>query len=249
MNSVRTSGTVLVVLCAVFMWFSGLYAGLHWHNKIKLKPDVETNSLTNISTNQVFEANRTTRLSCPTSIAVAWDVGRFGNKFFEYLTARLTAQVLGNEMYITQAFAGVYDQYFIGRKTPIIDWNYLNNKCGSAQSNCTQLKLNYLKEFKPVSNKTFQCIKFDGYPVDATTSQWEVIFSKRNELIKEFQWKPDLKNLTDKTLENIRANQSTSIVVAVHARRTDYSVYLVPYYGSFRPANASYYMKAMDYFK
>jgi hypothetical protein len=242
MDSVRTSRTVLFVLCAVFMWLSGLYAGLHWHNKIKLKP--ETNS-----TNQVSDGNKTTHLACPKNIAVAWDIGRFGNKFFEYLAARLTAEVLGNDIHITQGFAGLYDAIFIGRKTPIVDWNYLTNKCGIAHSNCTQLHINHLPEFKPISNQTFNCVKFGGYPVDITTSQWEVIFTKRNELIKEFQWKPELKNVTDLTLGQIRTNQSTSIIVAVHARRTDYFAYLEAYYGSFRPANASYYMKAMDYFR
>ena len=82
-----------------------------------------------------------------------------------------------------------------------------------------------------------------------TTRQWEVIFAQRDELIKEFQWQPELKQSADQKLQEIRAKHNTSIVVAVHARRTDYYTYLEAYYGSFRPANASYYTKAMDYFR
>ena len=85
--------------------------------------------------------------------------------------------------------------------------------------------------------------------MNITTAQWQEIFGQRDELVKEFQWTPKLKQSTDKILEEIRTNQSTSTVVAVHARRTDYRSYLQFYYGSFRPANTSYFMKAMDYFR
>ena len=85
--------------------------------------------------------------------------------------------------------------------------------------------------------------------MDITTRQWEVIFTKRDELMEEFQWKAQLKQSADQKLQEIRTKHNTSIVVAVHARRTDYYTYLEAYYGSFRPANASYYTKAMDYFR
>ena len=90
---------------------------------------------------------------------------------------------------------------------------------------------------------------FKGYPVNITTKQWEVIFAKRDDLIQEFQWKVELKQTANDKLQELRTKYNTSIVVAVHARRTDYSTYLQAYYGSFRPANASYYTKAMDYFR
>jgi hypothetical protein len=88
-----------------------------------------------------------------------------------------------------------------------------------------------------------------GSPVFITTKKWEVIFARRDELIKEFQWKTPLKQTADQKLQEIRTKHNTSIVVAVHARRTDYFHYIEAFYGFFRPADASYYTKAMDYFR
>ena len=88
-----------------------------------------------------------------------------------------------------------------------------------------------------------------GFPVFIRTKHWEVIFAKRDELMEEFQWKAQLKQSADQKLQEIRTNHNTSIVVAVHARRTDYYTYLEAYYGSFYPAGVPYYTKAMDYFR
>ena len=82
-----------------------------------------------------------------------------------------------------------------------------------------------------------------------TTKQWQVIFDKRDELIKEFQWKPQLKQSIDEKLNEIRTNYNTSTIVAVHVGRTDYFMYIETYYEYFFPANASYYIAAMDYFR
>ena len=88
-----------------------------------------------------------------------------------------------------------------------------------------------------------------GFPVFIRTKHWEVIFAKRDELMEEFQWQPQLKQSADQKLQEIRTNHNSSIVVAIHARRKDYSNYLTAYYGSFRPAGVPYYTKAMDYFR
>ena len=156
----RNQQICFCLVCAVFMWISGMYAGLHWPNKIDLKPNRVHLFMENATDSVPFF--EVTTPSCPSQMAVAWDSGRFGNKFFEYLTARLTAQVMGNEIFITRNFADVYDQFFTGRKTRVVDWNYFNYKCGILESNCTKLHVNYLPELQPVSNATFRCIQFTG---------------------------------------------------------------------------------------
>ena len=146
----------LLLLIGTFLWYRGSYsAWTSWSNSI------ETETLLNVIQvkNIVTESKRR---SCPSKVAAAWDVGRFGNKFFEYLTARFTADVLNNEIYITPGFAEVYDRYFVGRKTPIIDWTFMENECGIPHSNCTNLPIDYLPELKPVSNESFKCIQFWG---------------------------------------------------------------------------------------
>jgi len=148
------------LVCAIFMWISGMYTGLHWTNKTDMRPYRD----------HFFRENATvsvpcvqmTTLSCPSQIAVAWDVGRFGNRFFQYLIARLTSNVLGNEIFITRNFADMYDQLFIGRKTRIVDWSHLKYECGIQESSCTKMYVNYLPELQPISNETFRCIHFTG---------------------------------------------------------------------------------------
>ena len=156
----RNQQICFCLVCAVFMWISGMYAGFHWPNKIDLKPNRVHLFMENATDSVPFF--EVTTPSCPSQMAVAWDSGRFGNKFFEYLTARLTAQVMGNEIFITRNFADVYDQFFTGRKTRVVDWNYFNYKCGILESNCTKLPIDYLPELQPVSNATFRCVKFTG---------------------------------------------------------------------------------------
>ena len=156
----RNQQICLLLVCAIVMWLSGLYTGLHWPNEMELKPDALHFLMKNATDSVPFF--EVTTPSCPSQMAVAWDSGRFGNKFFEYLTARLTAQVMGNEIFITRNFADVYDQYFTGRKTRVVDWNYFNYKCGILESNCTKLPIDYLPELQPVSNETFRCVKFTG---------------------------------------------------------------------------------------
>ena len=90
---------------------------------------------------------------------------------------------------------------------------------------------------------------FNRLSKNITAGQWEVIFSHRDKLIKEFQWKPDLKRSTDDKLREIKSKYNTSTVVGIHVRRTDYYIYLVTNYGAFSPANVSYYYKAMDHFR
>ena len=156
----RNQKKYFCLICVVFMWMSGMYTVLHRPNKIDVKSEKVDFFMENATDSVPFFQLATS--SCPSRLAVAFDGGRFGNKFFEYLTSRLTAHVMGNELFITRNFVGTYDHFFVGRKTRIVDWSYLKYECGIEQSNCTELNLNYLPELKPVSNETFRCIQFKG---------------------------------------------------------------------------------------
>ena len=155
------------LVCAVFMWISGLYTGLHWSH-IDVQPAAGVNLFMENASISVPVFHKTS--SCPSRVSVVWDIGRFGNKFFNYLVARLSAQVLGHEIFIMQDFADVYDQYFTGRKTRIVDWSYLNYECAIPQSKCAVRQVDYLPELLP-SNETFRCIKFRGMHVICTLTE------------------------------------------------------------------------------
>jgi hypothetical protein len=85
--------------------------------------------------------------------------------------------------------------------------------------------------------------------VDLTRTIWSAIYSNREALLPEFQWRSEFKNIVQKKLADIKAKYESHTIVAVHARRTDYYIYLVAYYDTFHAANASYYLAAMDYFR
>ena len=89
--------------------------------------------------------------------------------------------------------------------------------------------------------------EISGYPVNISQNTWELIFSKQSEFVKEFQWTPQIKQVVDKKLVKARTRYKT--IVGIHVRRTDYHIYLVDYYGTFNPATASYYNKAMNDFR
>jgi len=85
--------------------------------------------------------------------------------------------------------------------------------------------------------------------VDLTSTIWSTIYSNREVLLSEFQWRSELKNIVHKKLAEVKAKYKSHTIVGVHARRTDYYIYLVAYYDTFHAANASYYLAAMDYFR
>jgi hypothetical protein len=156
----------LGLVCAVFMWISGMYTGLYWTH-INVKPTTSAGSFMENASISVPIFQKTS--SCPSYVSVVWDVGRFGNQIFNYLVARLTAQVLGHEIFIMEDFADVFNQYFIGRKTQIVDWSYLKYECGIPESECAVREVNYLPELQPTSNETFRCIKFKGRYIGSFT--------------------------------------------------------------------------------
>jgi hypothetical protein len=86
-----------------------------------------------------------------------------------------------------------------------------------------------------------------GYPVNITTATWELIYSRKKQVITEFQWKPEIEKLVEKKLGMLRHRYK--IIVGVHVRRTDYYTYLNVYYGKFYAADENYYKKTMNYFR
>ena len=85
--------------------------------------------------------------------------------------------------------------------------------------------------------------------MNITSATWHAIFLQRDQIVKEFGWKPDLKASAEQKLAQVRKEHNASTVVSVHVRRTDYFIYLVSFYGAFHTANSSYYNNAMAYFR
>ena len=99
--------------------------------------------------------------NCPIQLAISLDLGRLGNKFFEFLAARVISDALGIGLFITSDFAQVYDRYFKGRQTPIVDWTYLQNKCAIFEPNCKSISIDYVPDVSE-SELSYPCITFEG---------------------------------------------------------------------------------------
>jgi hypothetical protein len=149
-SAIRKKWFMLGVLHTVLLWL-GLF--LIWAS-----PSTE-----HMSTKGVSKMDR-----CPTKIVVSIDNGRLGNNFFQFLAARFLANALESEIFITPVFAELYDRYFIGRQTPIIDWNYLEYGCSIPPSEFVTVPINYLPELEPFPNITYKYIKVIGKCSKAT---------------------------------------------------------------------------------
>jgi len=93
------------------------------------------------------------------------------------------------------------------------------------------------------------CCTGTGYPRNISQTHWNAIFAQRDQLIREFQWRPELRQSVDAQLEQVRATRNCSVIVAVHVRRTDYGQYLARRYGQAKLADSSYFSRAMDHFR
>ena len=105
------------------------------------------------------------------------------------------------------------------------------------------LESNLLPDYKLIK---LHC-SYSGYPVDLTSTIWSAIYTNREALLPEFQWRSELKNVVHNKLAEVKAKYKSQTIVGVHARRTDYYIYLVAYYDTFHAANASYYLAAMNH--
>ena len=102
--------------------------------------------------------------------------------------------------------------------------------------------------FPPKESLTDFCTG-TGYPSNISQTHWNAIFEQRDQLIREFRWRPELRRSVDAQLEQMRATRNCSVIVAVHVRRTDYERYLVRRYGQAKLADSSYFSRAMDHFR
>jgi len=50
-------------------------------------------------------------------------------------------------------------------------------------------------------------------------------------------------------MAELRTEHNASVVVGVHVRMTDYYIYLMAFYGSFRPADSAFFTRAMNHFR
>jgi hypothetical protein len=208
-------------------------------------------------------------LKCPSQLAISVDIGRLGNKFFEYLASAVLAEANHQDLYITSAFFRIYDRYFEGITNPVVDTVKLLQE-GSIEDQSYEvvhfsrfdnltIPLNVSRPFVQYTGDhlmlcnhrhyIFTHLLQSGHPSHITTDVWKQIFQRRNELIRHFHWRPELKFAVEESINELRKSRGATAVIGIHARRTDYNRYVIPNYGSFKPAGAMYFNKAMNYFR
>lgn len=92
-------------------------------------------------------------------------------------------------------------------------------------------------------------LSLSGYPDKMPLKLWQKIFRQRLWLLKEFQWRLDLKENLDKRLDQLTVNRTYSVSVGVHVRMGDFQKHLNIVYGESYLAGANYFNKAMNYFR
>jgi hypothetical protein len=95
---------------------------------------------------QWYETNPPLLLGeCPQSLLFLDDTGRMGNRFFEFLAAKMFAEQLNRSLYINQQFSDFLSNYFNGLHTPVYGmYNSLKSKCGLVDANITSVNMNHI---------------------------------------------------------------------------------------------------------
>ena len=255
--SIRKTFVVIAILFGNLLWFNGQ---LVERNAISLSGSSDTAVVK-------CELAALNASICPPRAVVLNDIGRMGNKFFEYLAVRLQVQVLQSEFFIRKSMADVFDRYFVDRQTPVVNWTFLEFGCNVTESQFVKLPLDHFAA-RPTTDVAHRWIQFSGdcncflpkelltdfctgtgYPSNISQTHWNAIFEQRDQLIREFRWRPELRRSVDAQLEQMRATRNCSVIVAVHVRRTDYERYLVRRYGQAKLADSSFFSRAMDHFR
>ena len=205
-------------------------------------------------------------LECPSQLAISVDIGRLGNKFFEYLASAVLAEANHQDLYITSAFFRIYDRYFEGITNPVVDTVKLQ-KCSIVDQSYEVVHFNRFYNLTIPVNVSRPFVQYTGetsgihtyyivmhllhlgHPSHITTDVWKQIFRRRNELIRRFHWRSEIKFEVEESINELKKSRGATTVIGIHARRTDYNRYVIPNYGSFKPAGAAYFNKAMNYFR
>ena len=80
---------------------------------------------------------------CPQSLLFLDDTGRMGNRFFEFLAAKMFAEQLNRVLYINQQFSDLLLSYFNGLHTPVYGmYQSFKSMCGLVDANITSVDMN-----------------------------------------------------------------------------------------------------------
>lgn len=80
---------------------------------------------------------------CPQSLLFLDDTGRMGNRFFEFLAAKMFAEQLNRVLYINQQFSDFLLGYFNGLHTPVYGmYQSFKSMCGLVDANITSVDMN-----------------------------------------------------------------------------------------------------------
>jgi len=80
---------------------------------------------------------------CPQSLLFLDDTGRMGNRFFEFLAAKMFAEQLNRVLYINQQFSDLLLGYFNGLHTPVYGmYQSFKNECSLVDANITSVNMN-----------------------------------------------------------------------------------------------------------
>ena len=80
---------------------------------------------------------------CPQSLLFLDDTGRMGNRFFEFLAAKMFAEQLNRVLYINQQFSDLLLGYFNGLHTPVYGmYHSFKNECSLVDANITSVNMN-----------------------------------------------------------------------------------------------------------
>ena len=88
-----------------------------------------------------------------------------------------------------------------------------------------------------------------GWPTQISSPMWNLLLSKKNELLGEFRWLSFIKDQVHEYIDRITGNRTYSTLVGVHVRMTDYHAHMDRKYGPSKIPGVNYFNKSMSYYR
>ena len=76
------------------------------------------------------------------------------------------------------------------------------------------------------------------------------MFSRREELLRDFQWRPELQQAVREHLKQLTVNHTANAtLIGVHVRMQDYHAHMEAYYGPSKLPGRQFFNKSMNYYR
>ena len=111
--------------------------------------------------NEVRSGRQAQLSECPSSFAYLNDRGRMGNKFFEYLSARLFAEALKLPLSVNPELLALFQKYFDSFKPQTFDFKQSAKNCNIFKDDISELYMKDLDQLKK-GNHSGQFVRFLG---------------------------------------------------------------------------------------